>query len=384
MVKRDSMVIGYVQGKKNSVEARKVTRVSGRATYFEFNRDDMIDGRELIPILRRGAHTWNKWRAQNRKILPYFGSENLETLFRDGFQDFCNYNLANVSFVGAHLREIAFRGANLRNVDAKSAVIEHCDFAGAKLNCANFFSANLTFCNFRNADLQRVFLVRALLRHTEFVDSDVSESEFGETDFVATTFKRVTGLRTCRHLAPSQIDIATLSERLPTSFLQGVGLSNLAIENRKRLRRDHTVKYLSCFISFSVKDQRFADKLHRDLQGQGVRCWFAPHDLQVGANTLDEIDKQIGKLDRIVIVLSANSLLSAWVEDEVSKAFAEERRRKGSILIPIRLDDEVMHTREAWAAKLRDQRNIGNFVEWRRQPNYKRALRKLVGALTQR
>jgi hypothetical protein len=54
-----------------------------------------------------------------------------------------------------------------------------------------------------------------------------------------------------------------------------------------------------------------------------------------------------------------------WVEDGVTKAFAEERARKQLVLFPIRLDDTVMETAEPWAGKLRDNRNIGDFAPMR-------------------
>lgn len=51
-------------------------------------------------------------------------------------------------------------------------------------------------------------------------------------------------------------------------------------------------------------------------------------------------------------------------EDEVSTAFKEERWRQETMLFPIRLDDAVMETSEAWASKLR-ARNIGDFTRWK-------------------
>ena len=56
-----------------------------------------------------------------------------------------------------------------------------------------------------------------------------------------------------------------------------------------------------------------------------------------------------------------NAIASDWVEDEVNKAFAEERDRKRLVLFPVRIDDAVVETSEPWARKLRDQRNIGDF-----------------------
>ena len=41
----------------------------------------------------------------------------------------------------------------------------------------------------------------------------------------------------------------------------------------------------------------------------------------------------------------------------------EERSRKTTVLFPIRVDDAVLNTSEAWARGLRIQRNIGDFLE---------------------
>jgi hypothetical protein len=41
-------------------------------------------------------------------------------------------------------------------------------------------------------------------------------------------------------------------------------------------------QYYSCFISYSSRDEALAQRLHADLQVDGVRCWFAPEDLKIG------------------------------------------------------------------------------------------------------
>jgi len=57
-------------------------------------------------------------------------------------------------------------------------------------------------------------------------------------------------------------------------------------------RGGEAIQFYSCFISYSTKDQVFAERLHADLQNKGVRCWFAPHDLPIGAKTSDAIESQ--------------------------------------------------------------------------------------------
>jgi hypothetical protein len=125
------------------------------------------------------------------------------------------------------------------------------------------------------------------------------------------------------------------------------------------------IQHYSCFISYSAKDDEFAKSIHADLQNSGVRCWFAPHDLPIGAKTWDAIDEAIKSRNKLLLILSTNSIASDWVEDEVQKAFAEERDRKELVLFPVRVDDTVMETAEPWARKLRDQRNIGDFRQWK-------------------
>ena len=53
------------------------------------------------------------------------------------------------------------------------------------------------------------------------------------------------------------------------------------------------IQFYSCFISYSHKDEAFAEHLHSGLQGKGVRCWYAPHDLPIGAKIRPVIDESI-------------------------------------------------------------------------------------------
>ena len=143
---------------------------------------------------------------------------------------------------------------------------------------------------------------------------------------------------------------------------------------------DQAIQYYSSFISYSTKDQDFANRIHADLQNKGVRCWFAPHDLPIGGKILDEIDTAIRLRDKVLLILSEHSIKSDWVEDEVKKAFEEERTRapKQTVLFPIRLADAVMDTIEAWAGLLRRDRNIGDFRRWKDHDGYQRSFERVL------
>ncbi len=73
------------------------------------------------------------------------------------------------------------------------------------------------------------------------------------------------------------------------------------------------------------------------------------------------IDQSIRLHDKLLLILSEQSINSQWVENEVETAFEKERQQKQTLLFPIRLDEPVMKTEQAWGAEIRRNRHIGNF-----------------------
>lgn len=150
----------------------------------------------------------------------------------------------------------------------------------------------------------------------------------------------------------------------------------MALANKNKTR---TYK---AFISYSSRDKEFAQLLYRDLQSEGVRCWFAPEDLKIGEKFRQRIDESIHAHDKLLLILSESSISSVWVEEEVETAMERERRENRLVLFPIRIDDAVMHSDRAWAASLRRQRHIGDFAAWKDQEAYRMAFTHLVRDLT--
>ncbi|UWX57200.1 toll/interleukin-1 receptor domain-containing protein [Chlorobaculum sp. MV4-Y] len=93
--------------------------------------------------------------------------------------------------------------------------------------------------------------------------------------------------------------------------------------------------YYSCFISYSTKDDDFARRIHNDLQASGVRCWFAPHDIQGGKKVLHQIEEAIRKYDKLLLILSPDSMNSNWVEQEIINAIQKEQQQQKQVLFPI-------------------------------------------------
>jgi len=90
-------------------------------------------------------------------------------------------------------------------------------------------------------------------------------------------------------------------------------------------------------------------------------CWKDSEDLKIGDRFQAEIEIAIRGYDKLLVILSGNSVSSMWVEREVQAAFEKERQHGSTVLFPVRLGDAVMECPLAWAAEIRRTRHIGDF-----------------------
>ena len=90
------------------------------------------------------------------------------------------------------------------------------------------------------------------------------------------------------------------------------------------------------------------------------------------------IDEEIRLRDKLLVILSENSIKSEWVGDEVEAALEEERESDRLILFPIRLDDAVLNCREDWAAKIKRRRHIGDFSKPQDEGKYQKSFERLL------
>ncbi len=239
---------------------------------------------------------------------------------------------------------------------------------------------NLAHADLCGADLLLADLTEADLRGANLVGADLTEATISYTTFGDNDLSNVRGLETVHHHGPSTIGIDTIYKskgNIPEVFLRGCGVPEDFIVYMKSLV-GKPIEFYSCFISYSSKDNDFAQRLHADLQAKNVRCWFAPEHLKIGDKIRMRIDESIRIYDKLMVVLSKNSIESKWVEEEVEAALEKERKQNKLVLFPIRLDDAVMETEQAWAASLRRTRHIGDFRTWKDHDAYQKAFARLL------
>ena len=318
-----------------------------------------------LALLRESVTEWNTWRTETPDVVPDLrGADLREADLREA--DLRQANLGEANLVRADLREANLyeadlHDANLAYADLTRALfivadltgarlsesnLEHADLSGARLGGADLSNAKMTdtmlsgadlsSANLRKAVLHSAQLQKAVLRDADlhrarlmgahFGDADLEAADLTEASFKDTVLanvdlSRVSGLESCVHYGPSIIDHRTLllSGSLPLGFLRGCGLPDRLIDYLPSLLESGPIQFYSCFISYSRADQDFANRLYADLQNNGVRCWFAPHDMLGGRRIHDQIDEAIRTYDRLLLILSKESMSSPWVSTEISQ-----------------------------------------------------------------
>ena len=360
-----------------------------------------MGNKDHLARLKEGVAAWNYWRFENPDLRPDLSSSDLcgshipVTDF--SHVNFSNSELRNAEMQGAildraNLSFANFHRAHLRGVQLVASVASQMKLTAANVGYADLSDADFRGADLLGADLEGAILARTDLSGAHFFGTNLTGAKLDETNFEGARvghvifanldLRKAKGLETLKHLGPSTIGIDTIyrsAGEIPEVFLRGAGVPEPFIANMKSLVAAMSpIEFYSCFISHSSKDQELAERLHADLRSKNVRCWFAPEDLKIGDRLRPSFDEAIRVHDKLMVLLSEHSVRSEWVEKEVETAFEKERREKRTVLFPIRLDDAVMETDEAWAADIRRTRHIGDFREWKNHDAYKKALERLL------
>ncbi|MFP5260972.1 MAG: toll/interleukin-1 receptor domain-containing protein [Blastocatellia bacterium] len=374
---------------------------------------------EHLEILKQGVEVWNDWKKANFEIRPDLSDADLSgaDLFHADLSDtdlsnakldyaelvdpsFSKANLVKTSLRNATIVNADFINANLSEANLGGAFVLMVAFSGANLINADLGSANITDAGFNYADLSRANLDSAVFKTVSFNNTIFSETTIWRASFDDCDLIDAIDLDSVIHRGPSTIGIDTLYNskgNITEVFLRGCGLKDWEIEAAKlyradlspgqateivykvhELRTNPAIQFSSCFISYSSKNHAFAENLYKHLQDIGVRCWFAPEDLKIGDKFRQRIDEAIRFHDKLLLILSEDSIASAWVEDEVEAALERERLENRLILFPVRIDDAVEQSTTAWTASLRRMRHIGDFSKWKDHYSYSKALDRLL------
>lgn len=147
--------------------------------------------------------------------------------------------------------------------------------------------------------------------------------------------------------------------------------------------------FKSCFISHSCKDKGFVEKLNSSLRAAGVHVWYAPEDLLPGQKLRDQIKRAIKSFDKLLLVLSENSMSSNWVTTEIRDAKKREEEEGEQVLFPISI--VPMEKIKSWECFDADTGRdlaidireffVPDMSEWSNSKKYAEQIKRLLGGL---
>ena len=91
------------------------------------------------------------------------------------------------------------------------------------------------------------------------------------------------------------------------------------------------------FLSYSSKDKTTADAVVSDLEGHGIKCWYAPRDITPGQEWVSAINDAIKGCRLFILLYTDRSNESGQVANEIALAFNSKKT-----IIPFKLSDASM------------------------------------------
>ena len=218
---------------------------------------------------------------------------------------------------GAYLIEEDLTESNLCMAALGGAMLKRANLSGAALLKANLAFTDLRGASLRAANLDEAQLSGASLGSADFTYASMYRTIFGDNDL-----STVKGLEAVQRFGPSSIGIDTIYRskgNIPEVFLRGAGVPEDFITYMKSLVGKR-IDYYSCFISYSTKDDAFAQRLYADLRAKNSRCWKFDENANWVEPVWGEIDTAIRHYDKLVVICSTDSLHSPPVIREIERA----------------------------------------------------------------
>jgi len=107
----------------------------------------------------------------------------------------------------------------------------------------------------------------------------------------------------------------------------------------KQTRHEAYSEQRVAFISHSSRDKKFVRQLAADLVANGVNVWLDEQRIRVGDSIPGKVAQGVAESDFFLLVISENSIASAWVQKELNSALVKEIERRRVTVMPLRLDD---------------------------------------------
>ncbi len=371
-----------------------------------------------MDIIKRGVDSWNAWRINNSHILPSLSDAGLHMAYLKKANlskaDLSDAGLRLADLIEANLKGADLYWANLSEANLRKANLEKANLQGANVTGSNLEDANLSKADLSQANVSRAVMKNAILVNTNLSGADLSgvdlsganlkkanlvgtnltnvnlegadltDAIIGATLFGNVNLSNTIGLESLVHLGPSTVGIDSIYKSqgtIPVVFLKNAGVPDHLIDYIE-LFVDRNEKYYSCFISCSGRDQEFAENLQSYLKAHGVRCWLATEKMKRRDRRHKIINSAVTIHDKVIMILSENSVERDWTENEIETALQKENKDGKAVLLPLAIDDAIKFTEKPWAIKMRRSHWIHDFSMWEDSNEFQEAFSQLLNELS--
>ena len=297
--------------------------------------------------------------------------------------------MIDANLAGADLSEAQFVGTQLHGAD----------LSGSRCIRTGFPDAQLHDADLRHACLEEADFLAACFVRTRLEGARFSSARFHNV-LVASDFSGSVGLSEIDHTGPSYLATEALRQlRSQPEFLRGCGLTPWEVAAAAlydpdlspaeiadaqahvlSLRAGSVVQLRPVFISYSHADGHFIDAIQARLYESGINTWRDVHHSTAGP--LEPQIHEAMEKSLVLVVLSAASTSSDWVEHEVERARALGKDQGRDVLLPIAIDDSWKSC--DWPERLREQvvkYNILDFSAWQDPTRFSEQFNRLASGI---
>lgn len=98
----------------------------------------------------------------------------------------------------------------------------------------------------------------------------------------------------------------------------------------------------SVFISYAHEDRPLARAIRAKLEEYGCRVWIDEGELRVGDSLIERISEALDRVDFVGALVSPYSVGGDWCRKELSLAMTGEIKKRGVVVLPLRVDNTPM------------------------------------------
>ena len=334
--------------RRGAAPERSGRRLAGADLSGEDLRDSHLSGADLTGARLVGTNLQGVDLRGARLHEATLDAADLRDAWLDGadlrFASLAGVRADGAAFRRADLTLAHLRGSDFRSTDFTEALLTDADLSHSSFERAILADVDLIGAELAGASFHEAVLAGANLRDAHLESTDFTRARFAFTVLAASDLSRARGLDTVVHDGPSTVGIdAFLLSRgeIPDAFLEGIGLSSLAIDYLKSVAAAEEGMLVgdAIFLLFHDADRSKARRLRAYLRMHHHQAWYWQQLEELTGRHNPDLALRVRFHDRLLVLASGPLYREAPAAGIVHRALSLEAKEKRPIVFGLRLDD---------------------------------------------